>query len=60
MIAAVFFPADHLPEDAKLQAIAFAARRAGLRLYRNGRQFALLPKAPKGWYPANGGEQCAA
>ena len=49
MIAAVFFPADRLPENFDLAAIAFAAQRAGLRLYCNGRQHALLPKAAKGW-----------
>jgi len=52
MIAAVFFPADHLPEDFDLHATAVSAWRAGLQLYSNGRQFALLPKPVAGWNPA--------
>lgn len=49
MIAAVFFPAqpDALVFD--LVAQAQQARRAGLKLYTNGRQFALLPRAFPGW-----------
>lgn len=54
MIAAVFFPADRLPENFDLAAIAFAAQKAGLRLYSNGRQHALLPRAAKGWTLASG------
>lgn len=49
MIAAVFFPADHLPESFDLQNLAVSAWRAGLRLYSNGRQHALLPRPKKGW-----------
>jgi len=51
MIAAVFFPADRLPDDFDLSAIAFSAWRAGLRLYTNGRQHALLPRPLNGWTP---------
>lgn len=48
-LAAVFFPADHLPESFDLQAIAVRAWRAGLRLHTNGRQYALLPRPVRGW-----------
>jgi len=51
MIAAVFFPADRMPENFDLTQIAFDAYRAGLRLYSNGRQHALLPKPMEGWKP---------
>lgn len=48
-VAAVFFPAD--PEDRTFDLVpqAAAAVSAGLRLYTNGRQFALLPKPANGW-----------
>lgn len=51
MIAAVFFPADHLPEDFDLQSIAFQAEQAGLHLYYNGRQHALLPRVAGDYLP---------
>lgn len=48
-VAAVFFPSD--PEDRTFDLVpqAAAAVRAGLRLYTNGKQFALLPKPVNGW-----------
>jgi len=51
MISAVFFPADHLPEDFDLTQTAFQAYKAGLRLFTNGHRFALLRRAIKGWTP---------
>jgi hypothetical protein len=49
MIAAIFFPAD--PEGLLFDLVeqASQARRAGLRLYTNGRRFALLPHPVAGW-----------
>jgi len=49
MISAVFFPVDPEARAFDLVQQANAAMLAGLRLYTNGRQFALLPKPVKGW-----------
>lgn len=49
MIAAVFFPADPDALVFDLVEQANQARRAGLKLYTNGRQFALLPRPFPGW-----------
>jgi len=48
-ISAVFFPVD--AEDCVYDLIqeTRSAMLAGLRLYTNGRQFALLPKPVNGW-----------
>lgn len=59
MLTAVFFPADHLPENFDLQEIALRAWRAGLQLYTNGRQYALLPRPTRGWHAANEAPTCA-
>lgn len=47
--AAVFFPVD--PEQRPFDLVEQVRQGigAGLRLYTNGRQFALLPKPLKGW-----------
>lgn len=51
MIKAVFFPADHLPENFSLMETAVRAQRDGCTLHTNGRQHALFAKTPKtgGW-----------
>ena len=49
MLAAVFFPVDPEADTFDLVQQANDAMRAGLRLYTNGRQFALLPKPMNGW-----------
>lgn len=51
MIAAVFFPRNPAASSFDLQAIAVASLRAGLQLYSNGRQLALLPRPLAGWHP---------
>lgn len=49
MIAAVFFPHNPHASSFDLQAIAVASIKAGLQLYTNGRQMALLPRPMAGW-----------
>ena len=51
MIVAVFFPADHMPDDFDMTRTAFLACKAGLRLFTNGKRYALLSRAVKGWTP---------
>ena len=47
--SAVFFPVNPEANSFDLVQLANDSLRAGLRLYYNGRQFALLPKPAKGW-----------
>jgi len=49
MIAAVFFPANPDTSSFDLQSIAIQAYQAGLQVYTNGRQLALLPRPVPGW-----------
>lgn len=60
MISAVFFPIDPEALVFDLHQQALAAMRAGLKLYTNGQQFALLPRPMKGWVLFKGATQCAA
>jgi hypothetical protein len=48
-VSAVFFPAEPESRVDDLVEQARQAQRPGLRLYTNGRQFALLPKPRSGW-----------
>jgi hypothetical protein len=48
-VAAVFFPVDAEASAYDLVQETRSAMLAGLRLYTNGRQFALLPKPVNGW-----------
>lgn len=59
-VSAVFFPANPEALSFDIQAEAVAAVRAGLKLYSNGRQFALLPRPLPGWNVFGGGVKCAA
>lgn len=48
-VTAVFFPAEPESCVSDLVEQAREALRPGLRLYTNGRQFALLPQPRRGW-----------
>jgi hypothetical protein len=48
-VTAVFFPAEPESRISDLVEQARKALRPGLRLYTNGRQFALLPQPRAGW-----------
>jgi len=49
MLAAVFFPVDPEGLVFDLERTARQAMRSGLRLYTDGRRFALLPSPLPGW-----------
>lgn len=59
MIAAVFFPKNPDASSFDLQAVAIAAYRAGLQLYTNGQQLALLPRPMAGWAPLEAAQSAA-
>ncbi len=48
-VCAVFFPAEPESRVCDLLKQASEARRPGMKLYTNGRQFALLAKPRSGW-----------
>jgi len=48
-VCAVFFPAEPESRVCDLLEQASKARRPGMKLYTNGRQFALLAKPLSGW-----------
>ncbi len=49
MIAAIVFPPNPEALAYDLEQQAREGLKRGLRLYSNGRQFALLPRPAKGW-----------
>lgn len=61
---AILFPENPEALSFDIQAEAAAAASAGLKLYSNGKRFALLParmiERPAGWYPFGGAIKCAA
>lgn len=47
--AAIFFPVNPEADCFDLVEQANAGIKAGLKLCTNGRQFALMPRVPRGW-----------
>lgn len=59
-IIPILFPENPEALTFDLQTEAAAARRAGLKLYSNGKRFALLAKPLPGWFLFGGINKCAA